>query len=164
MNPSESLIGVADVAGRPVSKLPEAMTLVAAGIIFNELGEVLLQKRADIGFWGLPAGRTEIGESVAQAAVREVFEETALNVSVKRLMGIYSDPKQYSLFDSPAGIVTQVISFVFECEASSGELRISGESTDIGYFPTNALPEDTMIGTRMRVEDAVAKRVEPFIR
>lgn len=53
---------------------------------------------------------------------------------------------------------------MFECEASSGELRISEESTDIGYFPTNALPEDTMIGTRMRVEDAVAKRVEPFIR
>jgi hypothetical protein len=52
----------------------------------------------------------------------------------------------------------------FECATQSGELRISEESTDIGYFAVDSLPDNTLISSRQRIEDAAANRAEPFIR
>ena len=63
-----------------------------AVIIFDADKRVLLQKRADVGLWGIPSGHVEPGETLLNAAVREVMEETGLEVRIKRLIGIYSDP------------------------------------------------------------------------
>ena len=53
---------------------------------------VLLQRRDDNGRWGLPGGSVEPGESVRTAVIREVHEETGLDVEPLRLIGVYSDP------------------------------------------------------------------------
>ena len=53
---------------------------------------------------------------------------------------------------------------MFECERQSGELEISEESTDIGYFPVDRMPENTLLSVWLRIEDALAKKSEPFIR
>ena len=54
----------------------DAIHVAAGGIVFSGNGEILLQKRADNGQWGLPSGYVDTGESVKQAAVREILEET----------------------------------------------------------------------------------------
>ena len=63
-----------------------------SAVIFDRRGRLLLQQRSDGGQWGLPGGSVEIGESVTDAVRREVNEETGLNVAVKRMVGVYSDP------------------------------------------------------------------------
>jgi len=63
----------------------------AGAIIRDEVGRILLQQRGDTCDWSLPAGAMEIGERVDQTIIREVREETGLEVKPTRLVGIYSD-------------------------------------------------------------------------
>ncbi|MBI2561507.1 MAG: NUDIX domain-containing protein [candidate division NC10 bacterium] len=74
-----------------------------AAIISNGEGKILLQRRSDNGLWGLPGGSVEIGESVRDAIIREVQEETGLTVEVVRLIGVYSDPKVQVVRYEPGG-------------------------------------------------------------
>ena len=60
----------------------------AGGCIFNDQGEVLLQRRGDSNKWGFPGGAIEPGKTPETTAVREVKEETGLDVSVGRLIGV----------------------------------------------------------------------------
>lgn len=153
-----------DSTGAPIRKVPDDIRPGTNGVIFNERAEVLLQKRSDNGWWGLPGGGVDVGESIEQCVIREVFEETGLHVTAKRLIGIYSDPKHHTLMSYPDGNVIQYVLASFECELQSGELRISDESTDIGYFPVDGLPDNTLLSSRLRIEDALANSPEPFIR
>ena len=134
------------------------------GVILDGQGRVLLQKRADNGFWGLPGGMIDIGETVEQGAIREVLEETGLHVTLKRLVGIYSDPKAHCVMIYPGDVIVPGVTIAFECHVRSGELMISEESTDISYFSGDALPEDTLISHHIRIQDALANQMAPFIR
>ena len=150
--------------GQRLDGMPKEIRPGTTAAIFDERGAVLLQKRSDNGFWGLPGGGVDIGESVEQCVIREVLEETGLIVTVKRLVGIYSDPRSYSVAVYPDGGVVQYVGALFECVRVSEELRISDESTDIGYFAVDALPEGTMPGHWIRIQDVLVGRAEPFIR
>lgn len=153
-----------DSTGQPLTKMPDSILPSTNGVVFNSSGEVLLQKRADNGYWGLPGGRVDIGESVEHGAIREVWEETGLHVTVKRLIGVYSDPENYSILSYPWGLLVHYVTLSFECEVQSGELAISEESTDIGYFPPGALPDKTMLSHHIRIKDALAKQELPFLK
>ena len=164
MGQEQSPTGLFDATGRPVPRLPDRLSASTNGVIFDGQGRVLLQKRADNGFWALPGGMIDIGESVEQGAIREVLEETGLHVTVKRLVGIYSDPKAHCIMIYPDGVIVQGVTIAFECQVRAGELKISEESTDIGYFSVDALPEDTLISHHIRIQDALANQISPFIR
>lgn len=70
---------------------PERIFLnFAGGLICNEEGEVLLQKRGDRNAWGFPGGAMELGESAEETAIREIYEETGLMVTVEHLIGVYT--------------------------------------------------------------------------
>ena len=62
---------------------------------------MLLQKRADSNKWGFPGGAVELGETPQMAAIREVKEETGLDVEVDKLIGIYTELKYFTLDDTP---------------------------------------------------------------
>ena len=66
----------------------KVILVFAGGCIFNEKGEVLLQRRGDFGKWGFPGGAVELGETPEMAAVREVKEETGLVLTDYRYRGI----------------------------------------------------------------------------
>lgn len=71
-------------------------------ILYNEKKEVLLIKRKNPPFgWAIPGGFVDIGESVEQAAKREIFEEVGLNINLQGIFGVYSspdrDPRQHTV-------------------------------------------------------------------
>ncbi len=73
---------------------PRANSLVpgASAVVVDEDGRILLHRRSDNQLWSIPGGAMEIGETIARTVVREVREETGLQVQPERLVGIYSDP------------------------------------------------------------------------
>ena len=83
-----SMLNIGDRIGREGKLSPGASAL----IFDQSTGNVLLTRRQDNGRWCLPGGGMDPGESAAEACIREVFEETGLEVKVKRLVGIYTSP------------------------------------------------------------------------
>jgi ADP-ribose pyrophosphatase YjhB (NUDIX family) len=153
-----------DSTGRPISRMPEVIRPGVNAVIFGEPGRVLLERRSDNGFWGLPGGGVDIAESVEDAVIREAFEETGLLVTVERLTGIYSDPRYQTITSYPDGGLVHYVTMVFACRRTDGELRISEESTDIGYFDVDAMPKDTLASHTERIRDALADRATPVLK
>lgn len=106
--------------------------------ITNEHGQILLQKRSDKeDIWGLPGGALEIGESAEEAAIREVKEETGLNVKVDSFIGLYS--KYFNEY--PNGDKAQAICYLFKCSILNGDLTIDAKETfDLRFFDKDNLP------------------------
>ena len=103
----------------------------AGGCIFNDQGKVLLQRRGDSNKWGFPGGAVEPGETPEMTAVREAKEETGLDVSVGRLIGVYTDPD----ITYPNGDQAQSIVIAYELIAAGGELFCDqNETLELKYF------------------------------
>jgi ADP-ribose pyrophosphatase YjhB (NUDIX family) len=116
---------------------------------------ILLTRRADNGRWCLPGGHFEPGEDVAEACVREMREETGLEVRVVRLIGVYSSPN-FVLDYGELGRF-QVVALNFEVEALGGELGLSDETTGVGYFTAEETASlDLLEHHRPRIADAFA--------
>ena len=94
---------------------------VGVGVIVRGPEEtILLEKRRDCGWWGLPGGQVEPGESLVVAALREVLEETGLAVEVTHLIGVYSDPGGRIVTYPDNGDVVQLIDVVVGARVLSG--------------------------------------------
>lgn len=134
-----------------------------AVVILDDQRRVLLQKRADVGLWGIPSGHVEPGETVIEAALREVREETNLQVRIVRLVGVYSDPAS-QVFRYPDGRAVHFITLCFLARATAGELRCNAESLAVQFFPCDALPHDLLSMHPRWLADALADQELPFIR
>ena len=109
----------------------------AGCIIFDEQNRLLLQRRTDCGKWGFPGGLLELGESAAEAAVREVREESGLDVRITALFGIYS--KYHVVYAN--GDRAQTILHMFRAEVTGGALLSgSSETMELRYFEPEQLP------------------------
>jgi ADP-ribose pyrophosphatase YjhB (NUDIX family) len=138
--------------------------LGCSAIIFDDIREkVLLTRRADNDRWCLPGGTMESGESAAEACEREVLEETGLTVRVKRLIGVYSNPDQLVIY--PDGNKAHFVVLSFEADVMDGELSLSNETTDFGYFSIPEMENMPMHGHhKQRVEDALTLTGEALIK
>ncbi|WP_176168808.1 NUDIX domain-containing protein [Krasilnikoviella flava] len=101
---------------------------------------VLLQQRGEPGGpWGLPGGALELGETVAEAAVRETREETGLVVEPHGLLGVFSGARSHTY---PNGDVVQAVVTMFVARVVSGTLAADGgETRALGWFALDGLPE-----------------------
>ena len=125
--------------------------------------KILLTRRTDNGQWCLPSGQMEPGESVAETCAREVWEETGLRVRVVKLLGVYTSP--HLIVEYPDGNKFQIVGFSFEVEVTGGELGLSDETTDYGYFSRDQIAGmDLMQHHRERIADALAGQTMPFVR
>jgi ADP-ribose pyrophosphatase YjhB (NUDIX family) len=140
------------------------LRLGCAAVIFDSAHEkVLLTRRADNGLWCIPGGRAESGETVAEACEREVWEETGLKVRVKRLVGVYSDPHQLIVF--PDASKAFIVALCFEAKVIGGELGLSDETTEVGYFSFSEIDAMPMMGKhKERVMDAIQNNPEALIK
>ena len=111
-----------------------------AAIIHNDLGEVLLQNKGNGEKWSLPAGAIELGEAPAEAIVREVKEETGLEVVPNKILGVYGG-KDFR-YQYPNGHQVEYNVVIFDCVIQSGELcPIDDETTELRYFSPDTMPE-----------------------
>ena len=109
-------------------------------IILNEQNDVLLQKRHD-GYWGLPGGLMDLGESFEEVAKREVFEETGLVVENLKFLNVFSGSEYY--FKVPNGDELYSVTAVYYTKDISGEMKIDySESEKMQYFSINNLPNE----------------------
>lgn len=107
----------------------------ADGAIFNAAGEILLMDRADGSGWCLPCGWVEPHEAPHETVVREVFEETGLQVEIERLVGVFTRPP-----NARTGPHTMV-AVVHLCRIVGGELTLSHEGKGLRYWPLDAVPD-----------------------
>jgi 8-oxo-dGTP diphosphatase len=120
--------------------------LGAATVVIKD-GQVLMILREDFPVWALPAGGVEAGESIPQAAIREVREETGLEVALTRLVGLYSRPRWF------AGSHLAV----FLGHPIGGTLRADPHETrDARFFAPTDLPERMLWWYRPIIADALA--------
>lgn len=107
-------------------------------IILNEQNEILLQKRLD-GYWGLPGGLMDLGESFEEVAKREVYEETGLVVQNLQLLNVFSGSEHY--FKVENGDELYSVTAVYYTRDVSGDLAVDySESEKMQYFSINHLP------------------------
>jgi ADP-ribose pyrophosphatase YjhB (NUDIX family) len=119
----------------------EIIIIAARGVLFDEDGRLLLIRRRDNGRWAMPAGAMELGDSVYDCLVREVYEESGLQVHAATLFAIWSDPNQMSIV-TEYGDPYQIVNFIFRVDEWSGELvKETDETIDAGFFAVDDLPE-----------------------
>lgn len=143
---------------------PKANSIVVAVSVFvrDDRGRVLLIQRTDNGLWSLPSGGQEIGETVAQTAVRETLEETGIEVEVVGLVGVYSDPGHVIEYSN--GEVRQQFSLCFRGKPRRGTLTTSEESSDVRWLSRDELPDLPIHpSTQLRIQHGYENRPEPYI-
>ena len=106
--------------------------------VLNEKNQVLLIKRADNGFWALPGGCHDLGETPMECAVRECFEESGYQIKVTRLLGVYSS-NRYPYVNYP-WIENQFCHVLFRGVLNGGGARTSNETTEVGWFSEDQIP------------------------
>jgi ADP-ribose pyrophosphatase YjhB (NUDIX family) len=150
---------------RYFAKNPTKVRLTVSAVARREDGdgEILLIQRADNAHWALPGGHVEPGESVAQAAAREVLEETGCEIEVGRLIGVYSEP-EFQTVEMSSGERSQFVNLCFEARVTAeiGPPTTPEETLDTGFFAPDALPEPFVPIHSIRIEDAASQ--EPAAR
>jgi 8-oxo-dGTP pyrophosphatase MutT (NUDIX family) len=125
--------------------------LVAAGVLVRHPanGAVLLQLRGDDATWGLPGGRLEPGETLEQAARRELLEETGLTAGDMTRTDVYSGPEFVVRY--PDGYAAYVVGATFETSDVVGALSIddAGETAALAWYPVEQLPAEINAYNRM---------------
>ena len=114
----------------------------AAAIIENEKGEILLQRRVDDDNWGLPGGCQEANETFEETIIREVKEETNLEVEKEdlKMIDVVSGPSRRYTYPNGDTVISNTV--LYHITKFSGEIKRQEESKELKYFSLNNLPEN----------------------
>lgn len=142
-----------------------AIRLGCSAAIFDDSRQrLLLTRRTDDHRWCLPGGGIDAGEAVAEAIVREVKEETGLDVEVTRLLGVYSNP--HCLVVYPDGNRYHLVAVNFEARVIGGELLAVTSETEAARFVDQVEYQtlDVIEVHIPRITDAFAFTGQTFVR
>jgi 8-oxo-dGTP pyrophosphatase MutT (NUDIX family) len=147
----------------PNAPKPNSMVPAVNVVVANDAGEILLIRRSDNDNWALPGGAIDLGESAAQAAVRETKEETGVDCEITGLVGIYTDPKHIILYTSN-GEARQEFSIVLTARPLGGRPTTSDESTEVRWVPSVDAQSYAMDrAMRSRIGHYLERRTSPII-
>ncbi len=135
----------------------------SAAIFDSTRQRILLARRSDNALWTVPGGYMEPGETLTEACAREVWEETGLHVTIKRLISVYTNPDL--LLEYPDGNRLQLVVLHFQAVPIDGELGLSEETTALKYY-AHSETIDLEMGTldRLRVADSFTLQEATIIR
>lgn len=123
-----------DTVGEGIAGYVTPKVAVAA-VVGNDRGELLLTQRADSGIWLYPVGWADVGYSPSEVAVKEVYEETGIEVEPVQLIAVL-DGLRLGFARLP------LYSLVFHCRMTGGSLRAHPlETRAVGFFPRDELPQ-----------------------
>ncbi|MFF9480918.1 NUDIX domain-containing protein [Streptomyces sp. NPDC014733] len=146
----------------PEAPGPNSLVVAASAVVTDEAGRVLLQRRRDSGLWALPGGGMETADSLPGAAVREVKEETGLDVEITGLVGTYTDPRHIIAYAD--GEVRRQFNVCFTARAVGGRLAISEESTELRFVRPEEIERLPMHHTqRLRIGHFLERRERPYL-
>jgi len=143
---------------------PKQILPSVAAAIFNEQGEILLQKRSDVNQWCIISGHVEFGETVQQAILREIKEETNTAAEIVRFIGVYSTPESstYIYGDRTVQYVTsyfevRLLEAIPNCFSNS-------ETQELKFFAIDQIPADFALINPYWLTDALDRSTTVFIR
>lgn len=118
-------------------------------LIFNKDKQLLLQLRSDNESWGLPGGTMELGESFEEAATREVYEETNLEIQNLKFITNFSGKDYHMVY--PNGDEAYTVTALFESEEYEGELSADiKETQNLKFFDLDKLPQNISPPVKMK--------------
>jgi 8-oxo-dGTP pyrophosphatase MutT (NUDIX family) len=103
-----------------------------------------MERRSDCGWWGLPGGCVDAGETIMASALREVAEETGLQVEITGFLGLFSDPRRRTVRYPDNGDLRQLVDAALLASPIQGNLTTSSESLDLRWFSPDELPLNTV--------------------
>jgi len=146
----------------PDAPEPNSLVPAASVAVSNDHDEILMQRRADNGLWALPGGTMDFGESIGETAIREVREETGVDVEIDGIVGIYSDPRH--LIEYSDGEVRQQFNICFSARLLGGTLHTSDESTEVAWIKPESLESLPIHNTtRLRLRHFLERRASPYV-
>lgn len=123
------------------------------GVVVDEAGRVLVGRRGDDGSWFFPGGGIDLGENAAAAVIREVEEETGIEVEIDRLLGVHCESELRSY---PNGDRTKGVVFFFRCVPVGGTVQPDGvETTGLRWLTADELTRLDLDQARRLACDAV---------
>lgn len=146
----------------PDAPEPNSLVVGVSAVVVDDEGRILMQRRTDNGLWALPGGGMDLTESVPQAAVREVKEETGYDVEVTGMVGLYTDARHIIAYSD--GEVRRQFNICLTARVVGGALMISDESTEIRWVPSDKLENLDMHRTQqLRICHYMEGRQNPHI-
>ncbi|WP_405685983.1 NUDIX domain-containing protein [Streptomyces sp. NBC_01387] len=146
----------------PNAPEPNNLVVAASAVVTDGQGRILLQRRRDNDLWALPGGGMDMGDSLPGTAVREVKEETGLDVEITGLVGTYTDPRHVIAYSD--GEVRRQFNVCFTARVVGGTLAISDESTQLRFVAPAELGALPMHHTqRLRLRHFLAHRPTPYL-
>jgi 8-oxo-dGTP pyrophosphatase MutT (NUDIX family) len=141
-------MGRTEYLNDPTAPKPNSLVPAAGVLAVDAQGRLLLQRRRDTGQWAIPMGKQEIGETVAQCAIRETLEETGVTVEVTGLLGIYSDPGHIVAYSD--GEIRQEYEIILTGRPVKGEPTVNDEAGEVAWFTRGELDELDIHPTQWR--------------
>ena len=150
-----------DYLNDPNAPKANSIAIAVSAFIQDEHGKILMIRRTDNDYYSIPGGQLELGETLAQAAVREVREETGIDAEVTGVIGLYSNPNHVIAYGD--GEVRQEFSICFRAKALGGQRRTSSESKEVHWVAPGDLDAlNIHPSIHLRLQHALSERTEPF--
>jgi ADP-ribose pyrophosphatase YjhB (NUDIX family) len=145
----------------PNAPRANSIAVAVSAFVQDDAGRLLTIRRTDNDLYSIPGGQLELGETLSQAVVRELKEETGIDVEVTGLIGVYSNPQHVIAYDD--GEVRQEFSICFRAKPVGGQLRTSSESKEVLWVERDELERlNIHPSTRLRIEHGFTPTRPPF--
>ncbi|WP_410632167.1 NUDIX hydrolase [Amycolatopsis sp. cmx-4-83] len=145
-----------DYYNDPNAPKANSIAVAVSAFIQDDEGRILMIRRTDNDLYSIPGGQLELGETLAEAAVREVREETGVECEVTEVIGLYSDPKHVIAYDD--GEIRQEFSICFRAAYISGHGRLSAESKEVIWVHQDQLSTlNIHKSIKLRLEHALTR-------
>lgn len=137
----------------------EQLMMVGVSVLLLDAdNRVLLLHRSDTDDWGVAGGYMEIGETLEEAAIREVREETGLELGAFTFYKVFSGPD--FAFTYPNGDKVYNVVSCYVSRNFTGKIQLDQESTEYQFFNLDELPEKMMSHSRIVLQDFISKKLD----